>query len=279
MTQITTFKKITISAITVAMLFGAAFTGMASAAAVVATTTATTTATSTTPVVATTTATTTPPATGGSTIAALLAQLAKLTELFNNLKAQMMGVTAEIKELRGDIKEGMTDADVKTIQELLASDPSIYPRGLVTGYFGPMTKEAIMRFQTRNGLEVTGEINEETRAALDTVIEQRRGQGKFPVGLLIAKQRFEYRLKLRCGDDVAATSTATTTSASTTPSLSCTKVKVKYKFWHEMKDEEKDMKDEMKDEMKDMKKMMHDQKKDMKNNASSSKMMDDEDDN
>lgn len=222
MKNLINYQLVTITTLVVVMLLATAFTSVARAE--VATTTsavATSTATSK-PVVATTTATGTP-AVPSSTIAGLLAQLAKLTELFNNLKAQMLGVTAEIKELRGDIKEGMTDADIKTIQELLASDPTIYPRGLVTGYFGPMTKEAVMKFQAKNGLEVTGEIDTETRAAMDAIIEQRRAEGKFPVGLLFApglKDKFEHKLKIRC--DAVATST--------TPGAVCDKIKTKYKF-------------------------------------------------
>lgn len=208
-----------------ALAFVATATLAPVAQAVETTSTATTTVATTT--VATTTATTTPAT--NSTIAGLMAQLAKLTTLFNELKLKLAGTQAEIKELRADIREGMTDADVKTIQELLASDPTIYPKGLVTGYFGPMTKEAIMRFQVKNGLEVTGLIDTETRAAMDAIIAERRAQGKFPIGLLMApglKMKFEDKLKKRCESVVTATSTATTT----VPVVGCEKMKAKYKF-------------------------------------------------
>ena len=200
-----------------------------------ATTAASTTATTT---VATTTVATSTPAIS-PTIAGLLAQIAKLTTLFNELKAKLAGTQAELKELRADLREGMTDADIKTIQELLASDPSIYPKGLVTGYFGPMTKEAIMRFQVKNGLEVTGAIDTETRAAMDAIIAERKAQGKFPIGLLMApglKMKFEEKLKKRCEIVVAATSTAT----SSAPVVHCEKIKAKYKFEMEHKDESND---------------------------------------
>ncbi len=203
------------------------------AQAVDATSTATSTATTTvaTTTVATTTATTTPAV--NSTIAGLLAQLAKLTTLFNELKAKLIGTQAELKELRADIREGMTDADIKTIQELLASDPTIYPRGLITGYFGPMTKEAVKRFQAKNGLEVTGEIDAETRAAMDAIIEARRAEGKFPVGLLFApglKLKFEDKFKKRCEG----------VSASTTAGMICVKVKNKHKMDDDDEDDDND---------------------------------------
>ncbi len=231
-----------------------------------ATSTASTTATTT---VATSTVSTTTPATN-TTIAGLLAQIAKLTTLFNELKAKLAGTQAEIKELRADLREGMTDADVKTIQELLASDPTIYPKGLVTGYFGPMTKEAIMRFQTKNGLEVTGLIDTETRAAMDAIIAERRAQGKFPIGLLMApglKIKFEEKLKKRCESVVTATSTATTT----VPVAGCEKIKAKYKF-------EMDDKGRIKMDMKMKMKMEDDDDEDDEDDGDVEDVEEDEDD-
>jgi len=178
--------------------------------------TSTSTAT-TTPVVTTPTPATSP------TIAALMSQLAKLTELFNQLKTQMLGMKAEIKVLRDGIKEGSTGDDVKEIQEILASDSSIYPAGLTTGYFGPLTAGAIRNFQEKNGLEVTGVIDAETKAAFDTIIAQRKIEGKIPFGLLLApglKMKFEDQLKMHC-----VNVTASSTQAST-----CKRVTEKYKF-------------------------------------------------
>ena len=204
------------------------------AQAEMASTTATTTvATSTvaTSTVATTTATTTAPVVASSRIADLLAQLAKLTAIFNDLKAKLMGVTAELHELKGDLKDGKPDADIKAIQEAFASDPSIYPSGLKTGYFGPMTKEAIKKFQAKNGLEVTGEINAETKAALDTIMATRHKEGKFPLGLLIApgqyRKDFENRFRSQCG----------VMTASSTVAAKCVPFKGKYKFDMDDKDD------------------------------------------
>ncbi len=157
------------------------------------------------------------------TIEELTLQLAQLTELFNQLKVQMLGVKTEIRILREGIKEGSTGDDVKEIQEILASDHSIYPAGLKTGFFGPMTKEAVARFQQKFGLEVTGVIDAETRSALDTIIAQRKIEGKIPPGLLVApglKMKFEGRMKSHC-EQVTASSTQAT---------DCKRVIEKYKF-------------------------------------------------
>ena len=44
---------------------------------------------------------------------------------------------------------GMSDPDVKRLQQLLSSIPDIYPEGLVTGYYGNLTQTAIQRFQLK----------------------------------------------------------------------------------------------------------------------------------
>ncbi len=51
---------------------------------------------------------------------------------------------------------GSQNADVTTLQTYLATDSSIYPSGLVTGYFGQLTKAAVERFQAREGIVSAG---------------------------------------------------------------------------------------------------------------------------
>lgn len=47
---------------------------------------------------------------------------------------------------------GTTGADVTALQIFLAQYPSLYPEGLVTGYFGQTTRRAVERFQVQYGL-------------------------------------------------------------------------------------------------------------------------------
>ena len=51
---------------------------------------------------------------------------------------------------------GDTGAEVSQLQSFLSKDKSIYPEGSVTGYFGPMTEDAVRRWQTANGIVATG---------------------------------------------------------------------------------------------------------------------------
>ena len=43
----------------------------------------------------------------------------------------------------------------------------IYPEGLVTGYYGPLTEKAVKKFQEKAGLFVTGKIDETTRSRIN----------------------------------------------------------------------------------------------------------------
>jgi len=65
---------------------------------------------------------------------------------------------------KGDFEE--KNEEVKELQKLLKQDKSIYPEGLVTGYFGRLTEAALKRFQERYGISVTGEVNSKTREKL-----------------------------------------------------------------------------------------------------------------
>ena len=60
------------------------------------------------------------------------------------------------------LQVGSTGAAVTNLQNILKSDPSIYPGGLVTGYFGPATQAAIKNLQARYGLTQTGIVDAAT---------------------------------------------------------------------------------------------------------------------
>lgn len=57
---------------------------------------------------------------------------------------------------------GAAGPQVKDLQNILKSDPAIYPEGLVTGNYGSLTKEAVKRLQKEFGLLQTGEIDQST---------------------------------------------------------------------------------------------------------------------
>ncbi len=61
----------------------------------------------------------------------------------------------------------MSGADVSDLQRFLAQDNTIYPQGLVTGYFGTLTKAAVSNFQARNGISNIGRVGPVTMAAIN----------------------------------------------------------------------------------------------------------------
>lgn len=49
------------------------------------------------------------------------------------------------------------------------TDPNIYPEGKVTGYFGSLTKKAVLRFQDQYDLGITGFVDLDTREKLNEI--------------------------------------------------------------------------------------------------------------
>jgi len=63
-----------------------------------------------------------------------------------------------------DLSYGMISEEVKCLQIFLKNlGPEIYPEGLVTGYFGPLTLKAVQRYQKQKGIIATGYFGPLTR--------------------------------------------------------------------------------------------------------------------
>lgn len=69
--------------------------------------------------------------------------------------------------LNRQLEIGMSGSDVSALQTFLAQDNTIYPQGLVTGYFGSLTKSAVSNFQARNGIDTVGRVGPITLAAIN----------------------------------------------------------------------------------------------------------------
>lgn len=141
-----------------------------------------------------------------TTSASLAETLQSLMQQVEELQARLAELRGEVKqvqeEIRNELREGMTGEEVQKLQELLASDPDIYPEGLRTGYFGPLTRGALSRFQARHELEQTGEVDEATRNMLNEYFKER-GNGEIPPGLLRApgiRDKVERRMANDCED-------------------------------------------------------------------------------
>ena len=67
------------------------------------------------------------------------------------------------------LAEGMENSQVVRLQQVLARYPDIYPQGLVTGYYGALTMQAVKRFQKKHGLEQVGYVGPQTRRLLNAL--------------------------------------------------------------------------------------------------------------
>jgi peptidoglycan hydrolase-like protein with peptidoglycan-binding domain len=84
--------------------------------------------------------------------------------------------------LTGQLDYGQTSTNVTNLQIFLASSPSIYPQGRVTGYFGPLTKSAVMNFQNAYGIAQVGRVGPQTLAKINSLISSGVGlTGAVPV--------------------------------------------------------------------------------------------------
>ncbi len=149
-------------------------------------------------------------------LAASAATIAELQVQLNSLLAQVQQVRAEIAAAGGSVgvsasqtsvpstpsvsssisaptcvfshvlTVGSTDAttggEVTKLQQLLAADPSTYPEGVVSGYFGPATERAIQHLQTAHSIVSSGTpattgygaVGSLTRAALYSLCNKSR---------------------------------------------------------------------------------------------------------
>lgn len=77
--------------------------------------------------------------------------------------------------LTAQLDYGQTSNNVTNLQEFLSSNPTIYPQGLVTGYFGSLTKSAVMNFQNAYGISQVGRVGPQTLAKINSLISSGVG--------------------------------------------------------------------------------------------------------
>lgn len=96
----------------------------------------------------------------------LKSQLQTLQSLQDQVKTAQGALTQTAKLLRS-LSKGMSGSDVSALQAILAADSSIYPQGLITGFYGNMTENAVRKFQKKNGIEALGFVGPKTLKELN----------------------------------------------------------------------------------------------------------------
>ena len=113
--------------------------------------------------------------TSTTSVAALLAQIQALQTQIVALQAQQHTLVVEqknvVKTFARTLKEGITGDDVKMLQALLASDPSIYPEGQISGFYGRLTAAAVKRFQKKHEFDQVGNVGPKTLKKLKELLE------------------------------------------------------------------------------------------------------------
>lgn len=80
---------------------------------------------------------------------------------------------------------GATGTEVTEVQTFLAAQPTLYPEGLVTGYYGTLTAAAVQRYQCQKGIVCSGSaaatgygrVGPQTRAAINFDLGAAPGTG------------------------------------------------------------------------------------------------------
>ncbi len=105
-----------------------------------------------------------------SQIETLLAQIKSLNEQILNLQQQQTQLQQQkqdtVASILTTLREGDEGEKVRILQTLLASDASIYPEGMITGFYGRLTSAAVRRFQKLHGLEQVGFVGPRTLTKL-----------------------------------------------------------------------------------------------------------------
>lgn len=82
--------------------------------------------------------------------------LALTGTILGTLMLTLLGTQSASAAITSQLDIGDRNAQVTELQTYLSTDTSIYPSGLVTGYFGQLTKAGIERFQTNQGIVSSG---------------------------------------------------------------------------------------------------------------------------
>ncbi len=78
---------------------------------------------------------------------------------YHPVEVTLVTIAKSLSATTKDLKLGETNSDIGKIQKVLATDATLYPEGIVSDYFGPLTQAAIERLQSRLNLPVTGVVD------------------------------------------------------------------------------------------------------------------------
>lgn len=86
-----------------------------------------------------------------------------------------IGSTAAHAEITSLMGVGSRGSDVTQLQQFLASNSWIYPAGTVSGYFGSLTRAAVVQFQTAYDIDQVGNVGPITKAKINSIMNSGFG--------------------------------------------------------------------------------------------------------
>ncbi|HEY4501505.1 MAG TPA: peptidoglycan-binding domain-containing protein [Candidatus Paceibacterota bacterium] len=102
--------------------------------------------------------------------------------------------TANWLKLRSFLRMGSNGEDVRVLQKILSSDPSLYPEGLVTGFFGPLTELAVKRLQAKLKIDQVGAVGPQTLAKINELLAGFTSED-------LANSRIKIEVKIKDGQE------------------------------------------------------------------------------
>lgn len=96
---------------------------------------------------------------------------ASMTIMFATLLS--VGLTASALAyypIQSQLDFGETNTDVTNLQTFFKDNSAIYPEGIVSGYFGSLTRSSVQRFQAQYGLDQVGRVGPMTQSKINSLI-------------------------------------------------------------------------------------------------------------
>jgi len=107
----------------------------------------------------------------------LKAQIEILKAQIAQVQAQLLAMaqgTVSCSSFQANLYLGLKSNVVGCLQEFLKSQGSdIYPQGIISGYFGVLTRTAVIKFQQKYGISPTGYVGVLTRAKINEVLQNK----------------------------------------------------------------------------------------------------------
>lgn len=77
--------------------------------------------------------------------------------------------------ITGLLSLGSRNADVTVLQQFLGTNSSIYPEGIISGYFGGLTRAAVVQFQAAFDIDQVGAVGPTTQAKINEIMSSGFG--------------------------------------------------------------------------------------------------------